>query len=341
MEQVRNGCFQIMKRRDFIKIIAGSAGAASPHLARAQQDRVRRIAVLLGWADRDPAAKSLVSAFRDRLAELGWMEGRNLRTELRWGNGDAARIEAFAKELVNLRPDVILGQTTPVIAALARETQAVPIVFVQVSDPIGSGFAASLARPTGNITGFTTDNSAQGGKWVELLKEIAPLTARVALLFNPETAASSKLFMPSVQAAASSFAVQASIAPVHTQGEIEGVFAAQALKPGGGIIVTPDPFNVTNRDLIIVHAARYSVPTIYFNSFFADSGGLIGYGDVFAEQFRQAAEYIDRLLKGAKPADLPVQAPTKYELVINLKTAKALGLSVPASMLASADKVIE
>ena len=212
---------------------------------------------------------------------------------------------------------------------------------MQVSDPIGSGFATGFARPNGNITGFTTDNSAQGGKWVELLKEIARHTVRVALLFNPKTAAPPKIFMPSIQAAASSFAVQASVAPVHAKDEIEGVIAAQAINPGGGLIVTPDPFNAANRDLIIALAARYRVPAIHFNGFFADSGGLIVYGSVFAEEFRQAAGYIHRILKGEKPADLPVQAPTKYELVINLKTAKALGLDVPPSLLARADVVIE
>jgi len=228
-----------------------------------------------------------------------------------------------------------------VIRALALETRTIPIVFVQVSDPIGSGFAKSLARPSGNITGFTTDNSAQGGKWVEVLKEIAPRTMRVALLFNPETAAPSKIFMPSIQAAASAFGVQAIAAPVHAKDEIEGVIAAQAINPGGGLIVTPDPFNAANRDLIIALAARYSVPAIYFNGFFADSGGLIVYGSVFAEEFRQAAGYIDRIIKGEKAADLPVQAPTKYELVINLKTARALGLTVPPMLVTRADKVIE
>ena len=330
-----------MRRRDFINLLGGVT-VSWPLAARAQQpDRTRVVGVLMGWAETDPATQSLVAAVRDTLAKLGWTEGRNLRIELRWGNGSAARIEAFAKELVNLRPDAILGQTTPVIRALARETRTVPIVFVQVSDPVGSGFAASLARPAGNITGFTTDNSAQGGKWVELLKEIAPHTARVALLFNPDTAAPSKFFMPSIQAAALSFSVQVSVAPVHTKSDIEGVIAAQTVKPGGGIIVTPDPFSAANRDLIIALTARYRVPTIYFNRFFADSGGLIVYGDVFIEQFRRAAEYINRVLKGTKPADLPVQAPTKFELIINLKTAKALGLAVPPSLLTRADEVIE
>ncbi|MGC2124779.1 MAG: ABC transporter substrate-binding protein [Xanthobacteraceae bacterium] len=328
-----------MKRRDFITAFAGAA--AWPLSARAQQPEMRRIGVLMGWAESDPDTQSMVATFHDALAKLGWTEGKNLRIELRWGNGNAARIETFAKELVDLRPDAILGQSTPVIRALAGETRAIPIVFVQVSDPIGSGFAASFAHPGSNITGFTTDNSAQGGKWVELLKEIAPRTMHVALLFNPATAVPSKFFMPSIQAAASSFAIEASAAPVRTKDEIEGVIAAIAIKGGGGLIVTPDPFNVTNRDLIIALAARYGVPAIYFNRFFADSGGLIVYGSPFDESFRQAAGYVDRIIKGEKPSDLPVQAPTKYELVINLKTAKALGLPVPQILQQSADRVIE
>ena len=329
-----------MRRREFITLVGGMA-ASWPHVARGQQATMRAVGVLMGWEESDRATQSLFAAFRDALAKLGWMERGDLRIELRWGNGNAARIEMFAKELVNLRPDAILGQTTPVVRALALETRTIPIVFVQVSDPIGGGFAKSLARPSGNITGFTTDNSAQGGKWVEVLKEIAPHTTRVALLFHPETAVPPTIFMPSIQAAASAFGIQAIAAPVHAKNEIEGVIAGQAKNPGGGLIVTPDPFNAANRDLIIALAARYRVPAIYFNGFFADLGGLIVYGSVFAEEFRQAAGYIDRIIKGEKAADLPVQAPTKYELVINLKTAKALGLTVPSMLLTRADKVIE
>jgi putative ABC transport system substrate-binding protein len=327
-----------MRRREFITFLG--AAAAWPVAARAQRP-ARTVGVLIGWSESDPLTRSLVVAFRDALSKLGWTEGSNLRIERRWGNGDAARIRAFAKELVNLKPDAILGQTTPVISALARETRTVPIVFVQVSDPIGSGFAASLARPGGNITGFTTDNSAQGGKWVELLKEIAPDTVRVALLFNPDTVAPPKFFLPSIQAAASSLSIQTIASPVHTKDEVEAVMAAQASKPGGGVIVTPDPFSAANREHIIALAARYRVPAIYFNRSFADSGGLIIYGDVFAEQFRGAAGYVDRILKDAKPADLPVQAPTKFEMIINLKTAKALGLDVPKTLIGRADEVIE
>jgi putative ABC transport system substrate-binding protein len=331
-----------MRRREFIALLGGAA--ASPVAARAQQsERVRLIGVLMAFAENDPTAQSQVAAFRGALGKLGWAEGRNLRIELRWCAGDADRIKAFAKELIDLRPDAILGQTTAVISAHARETRTVPIVFAVVSDPIGSGFGASLAHPGGNITGFTTNEPAVGGKWIGLLKEIAPRTVRVALLFNPTTAVAPQFFNSSIQAAASSLAVQASAAPVHVKDEIEGVIAEQARNPGGGLIVMPDAFffDVTTRDLIIALAARYAVPTIYFNSLFAESGGLISYSADFAEELRQAAEYIDRILKGAKPADLPIQQPIKYELVINLKTAKSLGLDIPPTLLARADQVIE
>jgi putative tryptophan/tyrosine transport system substrate-binding protein len=328
-----------MRRREFISLVGGAA--ASPLAARAQHQRERRIGVLMGFSESDPAAQSLVAAFRGALAKLGWRDGSNLRIELRWGNGDAAKIEALAKELVDLRPDAILGGTTSVIRALTRETQTIPIVFVQVADPIASGFTTSLAHPSGNITGFTVENAPQGGKWVQLLKEIAPRTVHAALLFNPATAPPLQIFMPSIQAAASSLSIQISVASVESRDEIEGVVATQARNPGGGLIVLPSPFNTANRDLIIGLAARYSVPVIYFNRFFAESGGLISYGTDFAEEFREAAGYIDRILNGAKPADLPVQAPTKFDLIINLKTAKTLGLTVPPSMQQFADEVIE
>ena len=321
-----------MRRREFITLLGGVA-AVWPLAARAQQpDRMRRIGVLLPYAESDHEARSWFAAFREALRNMGWTEGSNLRIELRWSAGDADRMRTLAKELVDLRPDAIFGATTPVIGALARETRTIPIVFAAVSDPIGSGFAANLAHPGGNITGFTTHDPALGGKWVELLKEIAPRTEHVALLFNPATTVPLQFFMPSIQAAASSFAVEVSAAPVHAKDEIEGVIAAQARKPGGGLIVMPDVFNEVNRELIIALAARYGVPAIYYNRFFSESGGLISYGDASREQFRLAAGYIDRILKGEKPADLPVQAPTKFELIINLKTAKALGSTVPASL---------
>jgi putative tryptophan/tyrosine transport system substrate-binding protein len=331
-----------VKRRAFITLL-GSA-AASPLAAHAQQgERMRLIGVLMAYAESDSTAQSWLAAFRAALAKLGWTEGSNLRIELRWSAADADRMRTLAKELVDLRPNAIFGVTTPAIGALARETRTIPIVFAGVSDPIGAGYVDNLARPGGNITGFMSGNGdpALGGKWVELLKQIAPRTVRVALLFNPATAVPLQSFMPSIQAAASSFAVQVSAAPVHGKDEIEGVIAAQARDPGGGLIVMPDVFNDVNRELIIALAARYSVPTIYFNRFFSEPGGLISYGDVRSEQFRLAAGYIDRVLKGEKPADLPVQVPTKFELIINLKTAKALGLTIPDKLLATADEVIE
>ena len=329
-----------MRRRGFITLLGGAA--AWPIAAHAQQgERMRLLGVLMGYAENDPAAQSEVATFRGVLAKLGWTEGSNLRIELRWGAGDADRIRTLAKELVELRPDAILDQTTPVTGALARETQTIPIVFVYVADPIGSGFAPRLARPGGNITGFTYLEPTTGGKWVGLLKEVAPRTAHVAVLFNPATTPPLKFYMPSIQAAASSLAVEVSSAPVHAKDDIEGVIAAQARDPGGGLLVMPDVFNDANRELIIALTARSGVPAIYPRPVFAESGGLIAYGADLTEQFRQAAGYIDRILKGANPGDLPIQQPTKFELVINVKTAKALGLSIPQSMLLLADQVIE
>jgi putative tryptophan/tyrosine transport system substrate-binding protein len=329
-----------MRRRKFITLL-GTA-AAWPLVSRAQQrDRMRLIGVLMGFPESDRNAQSCLAALRGALAKLGWTEGNNLRIEVRWTTGDTDRIRTLAKELVDLRPDVILGQTTPVTDALIRGTQTIPIVFVTVSDPIASGFATSLARPGGNVTGFALFESSMGGKWVELLKQIAPRTVHVALLFNPATVVPLKIYMPSIQAAASSLAIQVSTAPVHAKDEIEGVIAAQARNPGGGLIVTPDSFTTSNRELIGALAARYGVPTIHNATSYAESGGLIAFGTDFVEQFRQVAGYIDRILKGAKPADLPVQNPTKFKLIINLKAAKGLDLDVPLHLQQAADEVIE
>jgi len=331
-----------MRRREFITLL-GSAAATWPLAARAQQpDRMRLIGVLEGYAESDSAAQSNIAAFRHTLAKLGWTEGSNLRIELRWSAGNADRTRTFAKELVDLRLDAILCDTTPGIAALARETRTIPIVFTAVADPVVSGFVQSLAHPGGNLTGFMTQAPAIGGKWVGLLKEIAPRTVRVAMLFNPATAPTPQLYIHLIESVATSLAIQTSAAPVHAKDEIEGVIAALARDPGGGLIVMPDVFNVINRDLVIALAARYGVPAIYFTAtYFAKSGGLICYGTDFAEQFRQAAGYVDRILKGANPGDLPIQQPTTFKLVINVKTARALGLTVPQSMLLLADEVIE
>jgi len=293
------------------------------------------------YAESDSAVQSWLAAFRAALAKLGWSEGSNLRIELRWSAADPDKIRTFAKELVDLRPDAILSVTTPVTGALVRETQTIPIVIATVADPISSGFVTNLGRPGGNVTGFALYEPSMGGKWLELLKRIAPGVTRVALLFNPATTVPVKFYMSSIEAAASSFAIQASTAPVHAKDEIEGVIAALAGNPGAGLIVMPDLFNTINRDLIIAVAARYRVPAIYFFRSFADSGGLASYGPDFAEQYPQAAEYIDRILKGEKPGDLPIQMPVKVPFIINLKTANALGLDVPLRLLNAADEIIE
>jgi putative ABC transport system substrate-binding protein len=329
-----------MRRRELIGIIGGAA--VWPYLARAQKaDRTRVVGVLMGFAESDPNAQHLVGAFRTALRTLGWSEENNLRVELRWGAGDPDRMRKYARELVDLRPDAILAQTTPVLRAVAAETHTIPIIFAVVSDPIGGGFAESLTRLGGNITGFTDAEPSMGGKWLQFLKEIDPRAKKAALIFNPATAPPLKFYLPSIEAAASSLAIEVSVAPIHSSDEFEGVIAAQSLDSGGGIIVMPDGFNTTHRDLIIALAARHRVPAIYFNRYFAESGGLIAYGDDYAELFRQAAWYMDRVLRGANPGELPIQLPAKFELAINIKTAEALGVSVPSSLLGSADLVIE
>jgi putative tryptophan/tyrosine transport system substrate-binding protein len=330
-----------MKRREFIALIGGAA--AWPVAVRAQQtDRVRLIGELIGFADGDPIGQALLASFRGGLTKLGWVEGKNLRIESRWGDADPDRIRSLAKELVGLRPDAIFCMPTLAASGLAPETRTIPIVFAVVGDPIGSGLVTSYVRPGGNITGFASFDPAISGKWVQILKEIAPRTERVVLLFNPTTAMVFQFLVPGFEAAVSSSGVQVSESPVHEKDEIEKVLAAQARTPGGGLIVMPDVFNVKNRDLIIALAARYSIPAIYFNpAFFVRSGGLIGYNDDYFEEARLAAGYIDRIIRGGNIADLPVQAPTKYQLMINLKTAKALGLTVPDKLIALADEVIE
>ena len=330
-----------MRRRQFISLLGGAA-IAWPLAAGAQQaGPVRRIGVLIGFAESDPDVQSWIAAFRGALAKLGWTEGSNLRIELRWAGYDPDRMKTFAKELVDLRPDAILSVTTPVTNALVRETQTIPIVIVTVADPISSGFVTSLGRPGGNVTGFALYEPGMGGKWLELLKQIAPGVTRVALLFNPATTVPVKFYMSSIEAAASSFAIQAITAPVHAKQEIEGAIAALAGNPGAGLIVMPDIFNTINRDLIIAPAAHYRVPAIYYSRSLAESGGLISYGPDLGEQYPQAAGYIDCILKGEKPADLPIQMPIKVPLVINLKTANALGLDVPSHLQQLADEVIE
>ena len=332
-----------MQRREFITLLCGVAVAWPPAAHAQQPERMRLIGVLMGYSENDSEGQAQIAAFRDGLQKLGWMEDRNIRIDTRWvTTTDAELMQQFAKELVALQPDLILSSNTPTTAALLQQTRTIPIVFATVGDPIGSGFVASFPRPGGNVTGFITVEGSLGGKWLELLKEIAPRVNRVAFLLNPSTATYAKSYLNAFKAAAASVAVQAIAAPVHDRFEFDAVIAAQAREPNSGLIVMPDVFNVTNRDLVIALAARYGVPAIYFTAgYFAKSGGLICYGTDFAEQFRQAAGYVDRILKGEKPANLPIQQPTKFELVINLKAAKALGLTVPSSLLATADEVIE
>src|SRR5262245_14190935 len=330
-----------MKRREFITLL-GSA-ATWPLAARAQQpERMRRIGVLTGLAEIDPAAQSEISAFRQGLQRLGWT-GRNARIVYRWGNGEVDRIRTFAREFTALQPDAVLAVSTAAVRALMGETRTVPIVFVRVPDPTGDGLIDNLAKPGGNVTGFSVFEPSIAGKWLQLLKEIAPGVTHVAVMFNPATAPYRRGldFIRIVEATAQSIGVKANVAPVHDIAEIERVIAVLAGEANGGLISIPDVFLTVHRDRIIDLAARYRVPAIYQYRYFTGRGGLISYGTDALDQFTRAAEYIDRILKGAKLADLPVQAPTKYELVINLKTAKALGLTVPDSMLARADEVIE
>jgi putative tryptophan/tyrosine transport system substrate-binding protein len=329
-----------MKRREFITLLGGAA-AAWPLAAHAQQpERMRRIGVLMNTAADDPEGKARVAAFLQGLQQLGWTDGRNVRIDIRWGGGDTGRIRRYAAELVSLAPDVTLASASPAVAALQEATRTVPIVFVVVADPVGAGFVDSLARPGGNITGFLAFEYGLSAKWLELLKEIAPGVARAAVLRDPFLGLGIGQ-LAAIQAVAPSFGVELTPVGVHDASEIERNITAFARGTSGGLIVTGSTLATLHRDLIITVAARHRLPAVYPFHFFATSGGLISYGPYTVEPYRRATGYVDRILKGEKPADLPVQAPTKYELVINLKTAKALGLEVPATLLARADEVIE
>jgi putative ABC transport system substrate-binding protein len=327
-----------MKRRNFITLLGGAA--AWPLAARAQQgDRVRRISVLMPRDENDPAAKTSVSAFTQALASLGWTDGRNARIDLRWAGADINRIRALAQELVSLKPDIIFTSGTAAPAVLQRETRTIPIVFANVADPVASGIVARLDRPSGNITGFAGFEATLGGKWLELLSEIAPGLKRAAIMFNPDTAPSA--YMPSLETAARSLKVEPIIAHIHSDAEIETAITAVGREPGGGLVVMPDIFTVTHRARIIAAAAGSNVPAVYSLSASARDGGLLYYGVDRADLFRRAASYVDRILRGEKPGDLPVQLPVKYEMVVNRKTATALGLAIPPSIMLRADEVIE
>jgi putative ABC transport system substrate-binding protein len=331
-----------MQRREFIALI-GSAALTWPSTASAQQaERLRRVGVLMAHPETDPEFQDYLAAFRAELQKLGWTEGRNIRIDARWGALDDAEVrKRSANELIAMQPDVILTQNTPPTATMLRQTRTVPVIFVIVADPVGSGFVESLARPGGNATGFIVMEPTIASKWLELLKEIAPRVKRVAFLFNPATTPFADIYLNPFKAAAPSFAVEAIAAPVHDASDLEGVFAAQAREPNSGLLVMPDGFLNVHRAEIVSLAARYGLPTVYPWRFFPELGGLLSYGNEQRDSFRLAATYVDRILKSEKPSELPVQAPVKFELVINMKTAKALGLDVPMLLQQRADKVIE
>jgi len=328
-----------MKRRNFMSLLGGAA--AWPFAARAQQpEPMRRVGVLMQIAEGDAESKIQVAEFLRELHELGWVVGRNVKLDTRWAGGDSDRIRKYAAELVALAPDVVLASGGTAVGALQQASRTVPIVFVNVTDPIGRGYVASLAEPGGNATGFTSFEFGIGGKWLELLKQIAPGVARVAVLRDPVITAGMG-YLAAIHALAPSFGVEVSPVDVRVKSDMERAIAAFARTPNGGLIVTPDPAAIAHREVIIALASQYRLPAIYPFRYFAAEGGLISYGPNAIEQFRRAASYADRILKGEKPGNLPVQAPTKFELAISLKTAKALDVAVPQMLVSRADELIE
>jgi putative tryptophan/tyrosine transport system substrate-binding protein len=330
-----------VKRREFISLLGGAAGW--PLAARAQQpERMRRIGFIQVVAENDPEAQARITAFQQGLAALDWVEGRNIRIIYRFAAaGDAARIQTHVAELVSSAPDLIVAGGTPVIAALKQATSTIPIVFAIVNDPVGQGFITSLARPGGNITGFTFIEFEMVGKWLELLKEMAPAVRRAALIFNPETGPFYPVFLRQFGAVPASIGTELAAAPVHSRADLEATIATLTRESDGGLIVAADAFNAAHRPLIMQLVERHRLPSIYYLRQAVVEGGLMSYGPDLADIVRRSASYVDRILRGANPADLPVQQPTKFELAINLKTAKALGLTVPPTLIARADEVIE
>jgi putative tryptophan/tyrosine transport system substrate-binding protein len=329
-----------MRRRTFITLLGGAA--VWPLAVRAQQpERMRRIGVLMSYAESDGEGQALVAEFQKGLQKLGWAEGRNIRFDYRWAALDAELMPRFAKELTALQPDLIFSHNTPTTAAMLQQTRTIPIIFAVVADPVGSRFIESLTRPGGNVTGFINLEPTMAGKWLELLKEIAPRVNRAAFLFNPATTPYRDIYLNPFKAAARSLAVEAIAAPVHDRSELESVVAAQAREPNGGLIAMPDSFLNAHRVEVTSLAARYGLPAVYPYRFFTEVGGLLSYGTDQPDNFRRAAVYADRILRGTKPNELPVQIPFKFDLVINLKTAKALGIEVPIFLQQRADEVIE
>jgi len=332
--------FGQLKRREFITVLGGAA--AWPIAARAQQaDLVRRIGYLSALAETDLDGQTWDSAFRIRLTELGWIEGRNVHVDYRWAAGNVDRLRPFATELVGLKPEVIFAVSTPATAAAQAATRIIPIVFAAVADPLGSRFVASMASPGGNITGFMFIEASMSGKWLELMRQIMPQLARVGMLYNPETAPYARYFLEVLHSAASTFSIEAIDAPFHSAADLEPVMVQLASQPNAGLIVMPDTSTTLHRPTIIALADRYRLPTIYPFRHSVTAGGLISYGANVTETFKAATTYVDRILHGAKPNELPVQLPTTFELYVNLNTAKTLGLTMPQSILATADEVIE
>jgi putative ABC transport system substrate-binding protein len=328
-----------MKRRDFITLLSGAV--SWPLAASAQQgDRVRRIGVLVPYNENEPVTKTIVSAFTQALADLGWNDGRNVRMDLRWWGDDINRVRVLAHELVGLKPDIIVVNGTAPTVALQRETRTIPVVFASGSDPVASGIVPRLDRPGGNVTGFASWEASLGGKWLELLSDIAPGLKRAAIMFNPDLPPASA-YMPSLETAARSLKIMPITAPVHSDVEIERAIIALGREPGGGLVVLTDVFTFAHRGPIILLAARNNVPALYHSSGYVRDGGLLSYGVDEVDNYRRAATYVDRILRGAKPGDLPVQFPTKFKMVVNRKTATALGLAIPPSILLRADEVIE
>jgi len=330
-----------VRRREFIGLL-GSGAVAWPLAVRAQQrESTRSIGVLMARKIDDAEGQTQFAALRQALGELGWSEGQTVHIETRWTVGDLAEAHQFARELVGLKPDVLVANGTPSLVAVRQATATVPVVFVSVADPVGQGFVPSLSRPGGNITGFSAEEDSMGGKWLEAIKELAPNLARIAIIYNPDTAPYGPMFFPAMQTAAPKMAVVLSISPVHSAADLERTIAAAAREPGGGLIIVPDSFALNQRQHIVALAAKHRLPAIYPLRIFVTEGGLLAYGIDRVDMFRRAASYVDRILRGASPVELPVQQPTKFELAINIRTAKALGLTAPPSMLLRADEVIE
>lgn len=328
-----------MRRRQLIALLG--ATAAWPLATRAQTNEARRIGVLMAVAETDSDVQRGLAVFRQSLEEVGWRQGQNLRFEYRWGAGDVELMSAYAKELVEKSPDILLAHSTPPVVALLRQTHSIPIVFLTVTDPLGQGLVKSLAHPGGNITGFSVFMISLGAKWLEILKEIAPGMARATIIFNPQTAPYYRLYLESIEQAAPSFSVEPFAVQIHDDSDIERAITKVAQEKNGGLIILPDSFNIVHRKTIIDLVARHRLPAVYYFRYFATDGGLIAYGPDEIDLFRRAAGYVDRILKGAKPADLPVQQPSRFELVINLQTARALGIKIPQSLLLRADEVIQ